>query len=384
MIPNVTDIEGFSKSEYMMAFFAILFGYITSEYFRGFGILLRNRNYSKFPWAFVLFAVMTFVLLTIYWFNVWARSFQLENNFLIFVKILVYPMLFYLLSNLLFRNLSKTDLADLENYFFRRKRLLLATLGAYFFYDQFASYNKADKLYTAIGLAFCLACIFIKNRLHIKILLITGVGVVMAYTLQTLINPLSIQVAPVEQTSYSKVEHLTIFVSFIYGFVVAIYLKGWSYLVTDWKALKYSWGHLLWTVFSFFILISVWWNSWIRGGYMEDRLVYFQLSLVPPFLIYMISLVIFPVKKDLKNTDLATYFENNRRAFYQLFLIFFLLNIGLSLLFRESVYIGYTVPFRLLATLMALIALLVKNKYFHQALPFAAFSVYLFYLVINN
>jgi len=66
MIWDITNIEGFSKAEYMMAFFAILFGYITSEYFKGFGLLFRYLHKMQFPWSFLMYAGITFILITIY------------------------------------------------------------------------------------------------------------------------------------------------------------------------------------------------------------------------------------------------------------------------------------------------------------------------------
>ena len=364
-----------------MAFFAILFGYITSEYFKGFGLLFRYRHKMRFPWSFLLYAGITFILITIYWWNMWDRSIQMENDFLSFLEILVYPMLFYLISSILFRNLSRKDLEDLDNYFYNRKILLMSALGAYFLYDQVASYDKNDIVYTVIGLVFSISGILVKNKRHFRLILICGIMIITAYLVQSIILPLHTNITETD-SSYTKVEHLTIFVSFIYGFVVAVYLKGWSYLIKDWRSIRYSWGHLIWTLFSFIILITVWWNSWIRGGYMEAKLVDFQISLLPPLLLYMISLVIFPEKKHAKNIDLTDYFDINRKTFLRLFLIYFIVNTLLSVFFKEMTFIGFTILFRVLAILVTITALMIRNRMFHKLLPYIAISIFIFYLVV--
>ena len=224
----------------------------------------------------------------------------------------------------------------------------------------------------------------IRNRKVFRYILISGLCIVLSYIILSTLQVLPVSRISPEHISYTKVEHLTIFISFIYGFVVAVYLKGWSYVVKGWKSIRYSWSHLVWTLFSFFILISVWWNSWIRSGYMEDKLVNFQLSLFPPLILYMISLVIFPDKKQAKKTNLQDHFENNRKPFFRLFLLYFSLNTLLSILFKEWTFIGFTIPFRLIAIFITGIALIVNNKYFHRVLPFIAISVFIWYLIINN
>ncbi len=384
MLRHIVNIEGFSKAEYLMAFFAILFGYISSEYFEGFGLVFRYRKNIRFAWSFILFALITFFMLSIYWWDMWARSYQVEFNFLNFLEIMVYPMIYYLLSNILFRDLSHKDLDNLDEYFFNRKTLALSALGAYFLYDLAASYYKTDYIYTSIGLAFCLSGILIKNKTYFRVLLVAGLSLVLIYTFQSFFKPAPPVADGEKAISYTKIEHLTIFVSFIYGFVVAVYLKGWSLLVKDWKSLKYSWGHLIWTLFSFIILISVWWNSWIRSGYMEDQLLYFQLSLLPPLILYLISVVLFPDFKLAETIDLKAHFDKNRKQFYFLFLLYFLLNTGLSLIFKDALFIGWTIPFRLLAIIITVIALFIKNKNFHRALPYFVIIVFLVYLVLNN
>jgi hypothetical protein len=381
---EIDQIDGFTKTEYLVTFIAILFGYISSEYFKGFGLLFRYRQKTDFPFSFILFSLISFLLLTLYWWNMWDRAFQLEMNFFSFLKIMVYPLFFYFLASFLFKDLSRSDIEGLEDYFFSRKIMLFSVLAGYFLYDQITSYHLEDRIFTLAGILLCVLCILVKNRLIIKIFMITGFSVILVYIVYSVIHVRISSETNENIQHISKAEYLTIFISFIYGFVVSMYFKGWSYLIKDWKSVRYSWSYLIWTLFTFMILISFWWNTWIRSGYMADQLIYFQLSLIPPLLLYMISVVIFPDKKQAKSLNLSEYFENHRKRFFQVFLIFFIVNTGLTLLFREATFIGFTLPFRLVAILINVSALWITARIFHKILPIIAMSAFILYLVLNN
>jgi hypothetical protein len=123
--------------------------------------------------------------------------------------------------------------------------------------------------------------------------------------------------------SFSVVEYLSIFSAFIYGYVATRFFSGWGAMINFRHSIKFSKEHLFWTLFTFGLLIDIWWGSWVKGNFLRQYLLYY-LSLLPPLVFYLISVLLFPPLSDDKFLDLKRYFDRIRVRNYLLFIALFI------------------------------------------------------------
>jgi hypothetical protein len=122
-------------------------------------------------------------------------------------------------------------------------------------------------------------------------------------------------------TSFSKVEYLTIFASFIYGYVATQSFLGWGTMISHRKEIKFSYEHLLWTIMTFLLVIDIWWGSWLKGFHISSSRPYFYLSLLSPLIFYVLSTVQFPALENYRGFDFRDYFNTTRKYNYSIFIL---------------------------------------------------------------
>jgi hypothetical protein len=134
--------------------------------------------------------------------------------------------------------------------------------------------------------------------------------------------------------SLTKVEYLTTFNAFIYGYIISRFLAGWGKLVENRKHVIFSVEHILWSIFAFFMLISLWWNSWGGMRHISTSSWSFYTTLFSPLLMYMISSLYFPEFRETEiNLGKDSKFQRRQSAI--LYFILFLYNL-LQEYFREG------------------------------------------------
>ncbi len=136
-------IGDFSHTEYLVVFNTIIFGVIATEYFGGWGLMLRDRRRLKFSWLHFAWTVFSFLILVQNWHGVWPRTRYITYNFLYFLFSLVPLLLYYLISITLFPS-SKTKAVDLESYFISNARPLMILHVVYFSFTIVASFVYKD------------------------------------------------------------------------------------------------------------------------------------------------------------------------------------------------------------------------------------------------
>ena len=141
---------------------------------------------------------------------------------------------------------------------------------------------------------------------------------------------------------FSQVEYLTIFNTFIYGYIATQFFSGWGFMISHWKKLIFSKEHFAWTLLVFVLLIDVWWGSWLKGLYIVKSSGLFYLNILPPLLFFFIAVTLFPPKKGFQNIDLRVLFLSVRKKIYFLFIclhLAFLLTD--SFLLKSSLLVDY-------------------------------------------
>lgn len=134
---------------------------------------------------------------------------------------------------------------------------------------------------------------------------------------------------------FTHTEYLTVFNAIIFGYVGAEYFQGWGSIIRNRKNIQAYWQHLLWTVFAFVMFIQNWWGIWPRVADINQSIFFFIYSLLPIFLFYLISVILFPDFKNQEKVDMKEYFYGNTRWLFALFAVYFVLTIISSFVYND-------------------------------------------------
>lgn len=189
-MPDV--INGFTHTEYLIVFIAIVFGYVGAEYFGGWGALVKNRKSIKSYWQHILWTNFAFLTFIQNWWGIWPRTEFITNNIYYFLFALVPIFIFHLVSVILFPNFNSGDkeTSDMEVYFYNNTRWFFGLLAIYFVFTIVSSFvypDKGDVLVQNIirtgGVLLALAAAYYNNSkpLHIAVLIIGYVALIMFF-----------------------------------------------------------------------------------------------------------------------------------------------------------------------------------------------------------
>jgi hypothetical protein len=160
---------------------------------------------------------------------------------------------------------------------------------------------------------------------------------------------------------FSFSEYTSVFITFIYGFIVAKFLDGWSYFIVNKKALKIHVFYVLWTILIFGLLVDFWWGLWDRNEIVSRRFVYFFVSLLVPFGFYIITSLLFPEKGAVKD-EVNEGFKKNSKLIYASFIFIFLMDFITSQMLQINFLFGIENLYRLIAILLAGLGILINKK----------------------
>ena len=132
-----------------------------------------------------------------------------------------------------------------------------------------------------------------------------------------------------EVLGYSRIEYLSVFISFLYAFIVAEFFTGWARMLRSRNSLNFSFSHTFYTILFFWILILNWYSLWTQMELLSKGFLYFILICIPITLAYFAAVLMFP---DLdKTTNLDSYFHENFKAIGLTTSIFILLNLVIAI-----------------------------------------------------
>ncbi|MFY0600988.1 MAG: hypothetical protein JXR03_15035 [Cyclobacteriaceae bacterium] len=368
------EILGFSKIEYQITFQSIIFGFVASQFLDGWGQMLRLRKRIRPDTVFILFTAILFSLLLIHWWNLFGRALKMSRTIFEFLSVIPYTAIFYFIAVLLFDKIkTKIELEkilDLKAFFLERKTKIYLLLLIFFLYDlPLTIHSKEDlMIFRVAAIGVCLAGVFLKKRISHLVLLLFSSLLIGIYTYLDFKG--WIPERPVGDT-YSKAEHLTIFISVIYGYIIAVFLKGWAGLFKL-REHAFSATQFLWSLFSFVFLIVIWWGSWERTALITQSIFHFVVFLIIPFIIYLICVLLFPKEE---TDSYSNHFFANKTLIFGLFALLLLFQICLSFLFQESDKDENYL--RLGGIALALVSAKVNNLLFHKVLITISFVLLL-------
>lgn len=139
------EMEGLSHTEYLIVFNTVLFGVIASEFFSGWGSMLRYRETVKIYWPHFFFTIFAFLTFIQNWYGIWPRTRFINDNILFFFYSLVPMFVYHLLTVALFPSMKKNDKVDFKEYYFKNSRLLFIIFAIYFATTISSSYIYVDQ-----------------------------------------------------------------------------------------------------------------------------------------------------------------------------------------------------------------------------------------------
>ncbi|MCG8391016.1 MAG: hypothetical protein MJA30_36035 [Cytophagales bacterium] len=137
-------IDGFTHTEYLTVFIAIIFGYVGAEYFIGWGSMIRNRAKITIYWQHVLWTLFAFLVLIQNWWGIWPRTKVINDSIYYFLYSLVPIFLFHLISVVLFPNFTPNEAVDMKEHFYKNTRWFFALLSVYFVMTIVSSFVYPD------------------------------------------------------------------------------------------------------------------------------------------------------------------------------------------------------------------------------------------------
>lgn len=362
------EIQGFSRVEYLVAFQSIILGFIASEYFFGWGTMLRRRREINYSHVFTLFSILTFFVLLVHWWNLWYRAELLKSSIFQFILSIPYFIFYYMLVLYLFRNQKRIEKIDLFPYFLKYRIRLYAILALYFFYDQLISLSNDDYFFTISGLVLCVIGMISSAKLVQVSIQITGIILAVTYTVLDLYGIVLFDAVGQLEHSYSRIEHITIFISLLYGYVITEYFNGWAKLF---QKIRKEWDVLFywcWTLFAFLLLIEKWWSTWSSPLLSQPSILNYLIILVNSFILYLVTVVLFPRVLKQQNLPVFEYFISIKKYLYGLFAIYFSLNFMVDLYLKEIELFATLNFLRMAGVILSLLGFTYVHRLFHHSL----------------
>jgi hypothetical protein len=351
-----------SKVEYLTTFVAFIFGYVVSRFFSGWARIISYWKEVHFSVEHFAWSLLSFGILIDLWWTAWMRLAYIEASPASFYVSILSPFVMYLLSSLYFPIFKDREITNLKVYYAyqRRKGYFLYALffSTIIITSVFFEEIRIDIFFEVAGLIFSLIALFTARRWMERTVLVSGYALIIThyYLMPSYFD--SIQWAI---NGFSFSEYTSVFITFIYGFIVAKFLDGWSYFIVNKKALKIHVFYVLWTILIFGLLVDFWWGLWDRNEIVSRRFVYFFVSLLVPFGFYIITSLLFPEKGAVKD-EVNEGFKKNSKLIYASFIFIFLMDFITSQMLQINFLFGIENLFRLIAILLAGLGILINKK----------------------
>lgn len=349
------SIDNFTQTEYLVTFLTFIYSFIATQFFNGWGKWIQNIDNDRPSLNHILFSILCFVLLIDFWWISFPRSAGMAASLPAFFASLFSPIIFSVLAFNIFPR-GRTEDANLTAYFYRRGRFMFAILALDFLaivvLDHIligSAWWGAETVFRLAGVTFCLAGMLFPNRQVIRLLNLVGFFVLTLHIVLFGDPPVSVE-------GYGLTEHLTIFLTLVYGVIASRFISGWSHILQHIRTIQFSREHLAWSFFAFALLIDFWWGSWLRESYIRQHLGYFLLSLALPILFYAQVVVLFPFREYLDKIQLHDYFELHHRWIMALFGCILLVN-AITANVMEDHWLSPENVYRLIGILLVIMVL---------------------------
>lgn len=347
--------ELFSVVEYLSVFTAFVYGYVATRFFSGWSAMINFRHSIRFSKEHLAWTLLTFGLLIDVWWGSWIKGYTISQHVSLYYLSLLSPIIFYLISVILFPPLSDDRFLDLRKYFTSmRKRNYLVFIALFisfiisdYFFKRLFSQNY---YFNAVAIALAGVGYFSRSEiLHRFILTIACTMLVIHIYIQPAIWGIAID-------GFSLTEYLTVFIAFIYGVAASRFFSGWGMMIMKFNRIAFSKEHIAWTLLAFGLLMDFWTGSWQRSSYIALNINYFILSLTLPMTFYAVVAVSFPYVRNDEHIDLKEFYQSHKKIIYILMACAIFFNAVIANLMEENDLLGVENYFRIVAMVLALLA----------------------------
>ncbi len=182
------EIDGFSNVEYLTVLYAIVYGFIISMYFSGWGDMIRSRKHLSFDIEHLLWTIFTFTMFVFNWYGTWHRIEFINVGLGYFFYSLAPPLLFYLMSVILFPHISIKENLDFKIYLAENKKWIFGILALYFIVSITSGlvYQENDlidkqNIFRGVGFLLCVTAALVKSRVVHLGFLVLGFGMLISF-----------------------------------------------------------------------------------------------------------------------------------------------------------------------------------------------------------
>ena len=165
---------------------------------------------------------------------------------------------------------------------------------------------------------------------------------------------------------FSRIEYLSIFITFLYAAATSEYLVGWGKILRNKKEFTAGVEYILWTITLFLVLIINWYAMWPRLAFPQKGFVYFAIVFAPIILFYFLSVSLFPDMN--KTSDLKNHFESNSSLIILLFTIYMALQNIISIFLDGYSFFSFEILGRIGVIILGAIYIASKSRKWRYAL----------------
>ena len=229
----------------------------------------------------------------------------------------------------------------------------------------FGKHVPNSGLLNLIGVAFSgLLIVFPHVPVLRRLVLLSGSGLLSfhLYVLMDFKQPFT------ELGGFSFVEYLTVFVTFIYGFVAWRFLEGWGVIIDRFKILNIGFDYLPWSILGFLLMLETWWSTWVREAYLPRNILYFLLALTVPILFYFLSAIMFPIELLKRGyLKLNYYYFRNIRTICVFFGLIMFSNLVVGNVMEETDFLSNNNLYRYFGIALATLGMLGSWPILHRS-----------------
>lgn len=193
MQPNPLDIRfvEFPFADYLLVFISFIVGYVVTEFFAGWGSMIRNREHVRVYWLHLLWTVNFFFQLMENWWWLWGNRMKIADHVYYFFFTLASPLIFYLITVFLFPSFKANETLDFKEHYYKTSRylfLLFALLMFSYFINNIwikeLPLLANDNIFSLIGLAFSVTLVFVRSELFHILAFIGGSVIFLRYVIE--------------------------------------------------------------------------------------------------------------------------------------------------------------------------------------------------------
>ena len=177
-----------SFQEYIIIFVSIIFGYVASEFFNGWGKLLRSRKTIEAHWDYIALTIFFFVMLIDFWWLSYLWYTKVVMNIYSLLIFLATPLIYFFYSILLFPHEQNMPNFNSRTHFLKNNVALyilfmilmsVSAINEYLFKTN--TFYTSENIIRLLAIGICIVFIVFRKRVFLLKVL-----VVICYALLTL------------------------------------------------------------------------------------------------------------------------------------------------------------------------------------------------------